>query len=257
MEKLLAIVKENVINKPQNYFTVDNTRELLRPIPNIKDIKDIEALFFMELNLYEIAALNTIVRNRYIYERKGKDKELHPYETKSNEWYTLLFEAPLPKIDISQYGKKLLKFSAKMCRKATEIYVDNPNLQLFTIGNLPKLEIIRGLERCKEMKFLEINKCNHLFDYSFIKELTSLIFVNLSDNKNLENLSFLTSEHQVTQLILTGTRAAKSHKNIEILQQLKYLKKIAIESSKKDIMLFREALPNCYVNGVRYYDLQK
>ena len=144
-----------------------------------------------------------------------------------------------------------------MCRKATEIYVDNPNLQLFTIGNLPKLEIIRGLERCKEMKFLEINKCNHLFDYSFIKELTSLIFVNLSDNKNLENLSFLTSEHKVTQLILTGTRAAKSHKNIEILQQLKYLKKIAIESSKKDIMLFREALPNCYVNGVRYYDLQK
>ena len=121
MEKLLAIVKENVINKPQNYFTVDNTKELLRPIPNIKDIKDIEALFFMELNLYEIAALNTIVRNRYIYERKGKDKELHPYETKSNEWYTLLFEAPLPKIDISQYGKKLLKFSAKMCRKATEI----------------------------------------------------------------------------------------------------------------------------------------
>ena len=105
MEKLLAIVKENVINKPQNYFTVDNTKELLRPIPNIKDIKDIEALFFMELNLYEIAALNTIVRNRYIYERKGKDKELHPYETKSNEWYTLLFEAPLPKIDISQYGK--------------------------------------------------------------------------------------------------------------------------------------------------------
>lgn len=257
MEKLLAIVKENIINKPQNYFTVDNTKELLRPIPNIKDIKDIEVLFFMELNLYEIAALNTIVRNRYIYERKGKDKELHPYETKSNEWYTLLFEAPLPKIDISQYGKKLLKFSAKMCRKATEIYVDNPNLQLFTIGNLPKLEIIRGLERCKKMKFLEINKCNHLFDYSFIKELTSLIFVNLSDNKNLEDLSFLTSEHQVTQLILTGTRAAKSHKNIETLQQLKNLKKIVIESSKKDIMLFREALPHCYVNGVRYYDLQK
>ena len=257
MEKLLAIVKENIINKPQNYFTVDNTKELLRPIPNIKDIKDIEVLFFMELNLYEIAALNTIVRNRYIYERKGKDKELHPYETKSNEWYTLLFEASLPKIDISQYGKKLLKFSAKMCRKATEIYVDNPNLQLFTIGNLPKLEIIRGLERCKKMKFLEINKCNHLFDYSFIKELTSLIFVNLSDNKNLEDLSFLTSEHQVTQLILTGTRAAKSHKNIETLQQLKNLKKIVIESSKKDIMLFREALPHCYVNGVRYYDLQK
>ena len=242
MEKLLAIVKENIINKPQNYFTVDNTKELLRPIPNIKDIKDIEVLFFMGSNRIE---------------RKGKDKELHPYETKSNEWYTLLFEAPLPKIDISQYGKKLLKFSAKMCRKATEIYVDNPNLQLFTIGNLPKLEIIRGLERCKKMKFLEINKCNHLFDYSFIKELTSLIFVNLSDNKNLEDLGFLTSEHKVTQLILTGTKVTKNHKNIKILQQLKYLKKIAFEATKKDIMLFREALPNCYVNGVRYYDLQK
>ena len=36
MEKLLEIVKKNVINKPQNYFTVDNTKELLRPIPNIK-----------------------------------------------------------------------------------------------------------------------------------------------------------------------------------------------------------------------------
>lgn len=123
---------------------------------------------------------------------------------------------------------------------------------MLILDTMPKLTDVEGLCQQIDLLDLTISRTARFTGFDVIKKLKNLLFLNLSFNKTLENLDFLTEDHNVMFLDIASCPNLDIMNNISVLKKLKNLKHIIVSLKKKELSVVMEALPNVYINQEKF-----
>jgi len=249
-EKLYEIIK----SKAESDFVPSKIDKWITKVPEILSFEPFKNLLQLNLSENEFTALKIILRHKYVFGQepnKQFDKKFEQAISKDADLgdYLYLMEDKSRIFDFSGLKNSPTQIHLEMCRNAESIKLSESNiLDTLILGCLPKLTSIENIENHKQISFLEVQKCNKLDDFSFIKSLTNIVYLNISENKNLKNLSFLTDKHKIICLFLVAIPGLlKNEDNIHYLKQLKYLKELRVMGSATDRDKLRAELPNVII----------
>lgn len=235
----------------------------LKNIPAIKNFAELDYYFSgHDLDADGWKTLINIINEKYVNETEAKTDFGGSYEKALNENLVtdsnriIYFQEDKSKVlDLSNLKKALEKVNVSMMRPCSEILFPNSkNLEMISVGFLPRLEKVDNLSTLSNLRYLSIDKCNNFTGWDDISNLKNLSYLSLSDNVKLPELSFLDSKLPIVILHLSSTNAMKLRNTIEYLSRLKRLRYLTIQATKNELQALREMLPFCYVNGALFSD---
>lgn len=153
-------------------------------------------------------------------------------------------------IDCNEFVGDVKKISLVACRKC-EVVISKANLEMLVMNTMPQLTVVEGMSQHLELKDLTISRTNKFNRFDDIKALKNILFLNLSENKALEDINFLKEHPNLIFLDLIRCSNLELMNIIEVLQTIKSLKHVNISLKKKEMLVFLEALPNIYINSQR------
>lgn len=134
------------------------------------------------------------------------------------------------------------------CSKLTEINCLNAaNVQSIQINTCNKLDTLL-INNPKTIKSLYLANCNGFKNFEMIGEMENLLFLDISLNKYLEDISFLENHKNLVELHIRLSGMLKNPDTIEILKTLPALKRIVISGTIKFRREFGEQLPHLFGN---------
>jgi hypothetical protein len=125
-----------------------------------------------------------------------------------------LSDLVISKFKLTDKNKKLFLNMSNL-RKLTLIQGKVENLEfLKTLENLEELEIsymsslkdIEGLAACKKtLKKLILDHCKNISNYVVMEKLKELVFLNITDSQEIENLEFIPKLNHLEHFAFVGT----------------------------------------------------
>lgn len=250
----------NKIQNFPNFSSVEAVALWLQDIEDIQLFEELDPLFEkidslgLEVLRNEWRGLLTIVKNKYINNKKPEHKFEEKFEEKFDE--TILYEPnsiylldeKSRNLDFSKMpGLKKIKLDLSF--RCTDVIYSGNNVEMLSIGFLPKLEKIVDIDCADNLRYLDITKCNKLNDFEFIKRCKKLMYLNLSNNKMIEDISFIPTDSEIRCLHLDLKNILKNESTILHLSKMKNLSYLLITGNKAESKMLRERFPDCFVNG--------
>ncbi|WP_343614204.1 hypothetical protein [Flavobacterium sp.] len=244
----------NKLKEVPSIFGIESVASWLQNIENINQFKIIESLFDKNLSINQWRGLITLLNQKYAnYIEPSYDfgdsfeKCLAPNSNNHKNIYLLDDKSKI--IDFSKL-LNLSKLKVNMAHRCEELSFFNPQLEMLNIGFLPKLTTIKSIESAVNLKYLTLTKCNKLNDFAFIRNLKKLIYLDLSDNKLIKQIDFISDDSEVRVLYLLFSRnIIKNEETFSRLSAMKHLKYLYITANKAEQRELRNWLPNCFING--------
>lgn len=251
----LSFLKAKLDEAPAGFGPAD-LGVWLQEIPHIDSLITIRPLLFEKLSRKQWLALIVLFRQRYIKDGPAYnlfddyfEKALSSEQVQDQYINLSLYEDKSQVLDFSglaQLTKLVISASRQVNRLELPI---TKNIEAIELSYLPVLEKIQGIEK-SSLLYLTINHCSKLDDFSFIKTLKKLVWLDLSGNNQLTDLNFLLASSQIVILQLLDTNLLDNPKNIKSLLKLKYLRYLTISGKQSQVASLREQLPDCVVNGM-------
>lgn len=246
----------NLLKNSPNGFAPSDVEYWLNNVPNIENFEEIEFLYRKiseNKNYYKaLAALNMQKYLRISEYNKSMSENWSGIEGeyKEERFARLTLYANKSK-EFSFAGFPDIKLiSLWSCRNLEYVNLSkNSNLTTAYIFNCRMLDKLTV--NSKKIKSFTLSKCNKFNDFSIISEMENIVYLDVSENKLLNDASFLKGKERLVHLSFTATPMSNIRQMInkglvELLADLPSLRSLSIPGTKKERELFREALPHCY-----------